>query len=346
MKNSIISVVIPIYNIQDYLERCIKSIVHQTYQDLEIILVDDGSTDNCPVICDQWGKKDHRIKVIHKQNAGLGMARNEGIEHATGEFICFFDGDDYIAEDLIEKAYGMIMIEKADMVTFGYNRVSSSGTIKASVIPKVPYIVYTGDQIRNEFIPNMLSPNPKTGENQNLWMSACSSLYSMKFVQNNNWKFVSERKIISEDIYSLIFLYSTLNKVVILQEALYYYCENNSSLTHVYRSDRFDKNNYFYDSCLRACMQLELGEKICQRVSYPYLSNTIMALKLIKLSELKRKERMNAIKKVILDSHFQEVIAKKDNRVGSFGRKLFLYFASLKMYRICSVLLKLQTRKD
>lgn len=84
-----ISVVLPIYNVEKYLNRCLKSVVNQTYKNIEIILVDDGSTDQCPELCEEWSRKDKRIKVIHKENAGLGMARNTGIENATGKYICF-----------------------------------------------------------------------------------------------------------------------------------------------------------------------------------------------------------------------------------------------------------------
>ena len=92
MDNQIlVSVVLPIYNVEKYMDRCINSIINQTYKNLEIILVDDGSPDNCPQKCDDWGIKDSRIKVVHKKNAGLGMARNTGIENATGDYICFID---------------------------------------------------------------------------------------------------------------------------------------------------------------------------------------------------------------------------------------------------------------
>ena len=95
MIDKLVSIVLPIYNVEKYLDRCIKSIVEQTYQNLEIILVDDGSPDNCPQICEKWRNLDSRVKVIYKDNAGLGMARNTGIENATREYICFFDSDHY-----------------------------------------------------------------------------------------------------------------------------------------------------------------------------------------------------------------------------------------------------------
>ena len=108
MEKELISVVIPVYNVEKYLKRCVESVVNQTYKNLEIILVDDGSPDECPQICDKLSKEDERIKVIHKSNQGLGMARNTGIENATGKYICFFDSDDYVELTTIEKSYDSI----------------------------------------------------------------------------------------------------------------------------------------------------------------------------------------------------------------------------------------------
>ena len=103
--NPLISVVVPIYNVEKYLERCVESLRSQTYENLEIILVDDGSPDGCPAICDAYVKKDARIQVIHQVNAGLSRARNAGIDIAGGEYIAFVDSDDYVAPDFIESLY-------------------------------------------------------------------------------------------------------------------------------------------------------------------------------------------------------------------------------------------------
>ena len=101
----LISVIVPIYNVEPYLNRCIESIVNQTYKNLEIILVDDGSPDNCPAMCDRWAKRDSRIKVIHKQNGGLSDARNAGLASATGNLISFIDSDDWIEPDFFSSLF-------------------------------------------------------------------------------------------------------------------------------------------------------------------------------------------------------------------------------------------------
>lgn len=118
MIKGLVTVVLPIYNVEQYLDRCINSVVNQTYKNLEIILVDDESPDNCPKMCDEWAKMDSRIKVIHKKNQGLGYARNTGIDSATGEYIYFVDSDDYIAMDTIELAYKAAAENNADIFPF------------------------------------------------------------------------------------------------------------------------------------------------------------------------------------------------------------------------------------
>lgn len=114
--NSLISVIVPIYNVEKYLQKCVDSIINQTYKNLEIILVDDGSPDNCPKMCDDYAKKDSRIKVVHKENGGLSDARNVGMEVATGEYISFIDSDDYISLDFYETLLQTMIDNDSDIV--------------------------------------------------------------------------------------------------------------------------------------------------------------------------------------------------------------------------------------
>ena len=121
MQQEKISIVVPIYNVEKYLERCIKSIINQTYKNLEIILVDDGSKDNCYNICEIYKKQDNRIVVIHKENGGLSDARNVGLLNSTSELICFIDSDDYVQKDYIEMLYNNLIEFKADISVCGFS---------------------------------------------------------------------------------------------------------------------------------------------------------------------------------------------------------------------------------
>lgn len=115
MMEPLISVIVPVYKVEKYLNKCVESIIRQTYDNLEIILVDDGSPDNCPIMCDLWAKKDHRIQVIHKQNGGLSDARNAGLNIARGELISFIDSDDWIEQDFFQSLYYALSKNDADI---------------------------------------------------------------------------------------------------------------------------------------------------------------------------------------------------------------------------------------
>lgn len=115
-----VSVIVPVYKVERYLEQCLVSIVHQSYRHLEILLVDDGSPDNCPQLCDMWAQRDSRIHVIHKPNGGLSDARNAGLRQAHGDLVAFVDSDDWLALDMIEKMTDAMLRNQADMVICQY----------------------------------------------------------------------------------------------------------------------------------------------------------------------------------------------------------------------------------
>ena len=127
MKNLLVSVIVPIYNVEKYLRKCVDSILNQTYKNLEIILVDDGSPDNCGNICDEYALSDSRIRIIHKKNGGLSDARNAGLDIARGNYILFVDSDDYIDETMVEKLYEALEKEKAEMSLCSFVYVNDDG---------------------------------------------------------------------------------------------------------------------------------------------------------------------------------------------------------------------------
>ena len=122
IKSVKISVIVPVYNVEKYLEKCVESILNQSLKDIEIILVDDGSPDNCPQICDEYATKDSRVKVCHKQNGGLSSARNEGLKHVSGEYYMFVDSDDWLDSETCEVTYNYAKQNDADCLMFSYTK--------------------------------------------------------------------------------------------------------------------------------------------------------------------------------------------------------------------------------
>ena len=131
--NCVISVIIPVYKVEKYLDRSIFSVINQTYKNLEIILVDDGSPDNCPKLCDDWAEKDSRIKVVHKENGGLSDARNAGMRVATGEIVSFIDSDDWIENDMYETMLNKMNEDSSDIVSCGVKWVNEDGSLIRNV---------------------------------------------------------------------------------------------------------------------------------------------------------------------------------------------------------------------
>ena len=346
MNKGLVSIVVPIYNVEKYLERCINSIVNQTYRNLETILVDDGSPDNCPQMCDEWTKKDNRIKVIHKQNSGLGMARNTGIECAQGEYICFFDSDDYIDLRTIEKAYTLANTEKLDIVVFGVTSLNRYGNLIKTRIPKTEKICYRDSEIQAEFLPDLIDSRHDSVKNRNLCLSAWSCLFSVELIRRNGWRFVSERENISEDSYSLIKLYKYVNSVGVLSEALYFYCENENSLTRTYREDRFDRIKRFYFDCSQMAEDLGYCHEIKTRISGLFLSFTLAAMKQIVIADMDTEEKRRLLKQITEDETMQSILRNPACRYRSKARRVLFCAMRAQMNRIVYGLVKLQARKN
>ena len=145
METSLISIIVPVYNIEKYLRKCIDSLINQTYHHIEIILVDDGSTDNCGIICDEYAKKDSRISVFHKDNGGQGSARNLALDICKGDYIMFVDSDDYVESDFCETALKTVLEKKVLCVSFGYYEIRNN--IKNELATRYPRYLNAEDAI-------------------------------------------------------------------------------------------------------------------------------------------------------------------------------------------------------
>ena len=341
--NSKVSIIVPVFNVEKYLDRCLKSLVNQSYKNLEIILVDDKSPDNCPALCDGWAEADERIRVIHKEkNEGLGFARNTGIENATGDYITFVDSDDYLENNAVEKALEAILKNEADIAIYGYQAVNKNGEVVQKCVPAPQKNLFEGEEIINSLLPDLLAPDTESGISTGLWMSSSGGLVKFEIIKNNNFRFVSERSIISEDIYSLTELYSFIRRAVVLPEAFYFYCENQASLSHTYREDRFEQIKHCYNETIKLSRSLGYPKKIETRIAYNYISNTIGAFKTILLSDKSKKEKTNYFKDIVFDSHLQEVLAEYNVSHESFNRKALLIAMKKRKWQIVYLLVSLK----
>ena len=214
MENDLISVIVPIYNVEKYLKRCVDSIANQSYTNLEIILVDDGSFDYCPSICDDYAKKDIRIKVIHREHGGPSDARNSGLEIATGEYIVFIDSDDWIHCDMINILYEILIKENADIVEC--KSVKTNGPV------------------------NDINDNENTNIISFTTEEAISALIDEKLLKQTVWNKIYKREILDgilfekgkyhEDDFYTYQVFGNSKKVVLCDRVLYYYFQRNDSI--------------------------------------------------------------------------------------------------------------------
>lgn len=210
-----ISIIVPVYNVEKYLDRCINSILKQTYQNLEIILVDDGSTDNSVEICDEYAKKDNRIKVVHKANGGLSDARNVGIDNATGEYIGLIDSDDWISEDMYLILYNNIKKENAD--------ISCCNKFLVYTNMMIPYGNVDFYEVMNsERAIELMCTHGY------LETSAYAKLYKKEIFQNIRYP----KGKVNEDIYTTYKLLDKASKIVYDATPLYYYRQRKGSITN------------------------------------------------------------------------------------------------------------------
>lgn len=336
--NQLVSVVIPIYKVEKYLNRCVGSVVDQTYKNLEIILVDDGSPDRCPEMCDEWVKSDSRIKVVHKENAGLGMARNTGLDNATGEYICFFDSDDYVDPTTIEKCVATMLRDDSDVAVFGC--VNDYGERRIPQKLDVKKFVFEGKSVQEELIPSLLTYGMGFG------ISCCMKFFKTAAINDNFIRFHSEREIISEDTIFILELLSKVKAVSIVAENLYYYCKNEGSLTTCYRSDRQAKNDDFVKKALVIAADLKLPKNVQDHIMARYHMYSVSAMKQILCSELPKWEKDRQLMDI-----FRSPILRKTlgfDVLGIHKKSLRLFFTLLRFrcYRMCKDLLCLKMKNS
>lgn len=219
VNNELISVIIPVYQVEKYLVRCLESVVNQTYKNLEIILVDDGSTDASGEICDEYAEKDDRIKVIHKENGGLSSARNAGLDIAQGEYIAFVDSDDWVTTDYVEYLYEILIRNDAD-----FSMANMMRTTKNTGIAYVPFV---GNEIvlnRDDFLKRLFKV-----ETQENVQYACAKLYKKTLFEKIRFPL----GLTAEDVPTTFQVALISNKIAYSPKVVYNYYFNPESITGI-----------------------------------------------------------------------------------------------------------------
>lgn len=300
-----ISVIVPIYNVEEYLKRCIDSIINQTYRNLEIILVDDGATDNCPLIADEYKKIDKRIKVIHKTNGGLSDARNAGIEIATGEYLMFIDSDDEINENMISILYDNLKKHDADISICGYQKIYIGDDIK-----KV-YKEYDVKVCKYNLFENMYNTYGK------YTIVAWNKLYKKELFETLRYP----KGKVHEDEFVIHELLKKCNTLVYDTRELYYYYQRNNSITSNFNLKRLnaiealeERLSFFKDDKKMYDMTMK---SYCLRLMYCYAQ-----MDSYKKERKELKNKFNENYKLIINSKYLSITDKIKILIAKVSPKL------------------------
>ncbi len=254
---ALFSIIVPVYNVEAWLGRCLDSILSDRCGDMELILVDDGSTDDSGRICNQYAASHANISVIHKENGGLSSARNAGLEQASGEWVSFIDSDDWVDKDSyhsVAMLLAQLGDQKPDLLKFGYKKVAGGET--KALAPCVPEGIYDRDGIVRELLPVAFGSKRISDSTLHTFvLSSCAHIYRREFLQETQKRFTSEREVGSEDFLYLYSLYVQASCVYVSHAVWYNYDTREGSLTRRYRKDLVAQYQ-----CLGALTHQELSE--------------------------------------------------------------------------------------
>lgn len=317
-----VSVIIPVYNVEKYFNQCMESVFSQTYANLEIILVDDGSTDNSGTMCDGYKEKDQRIVVIHKQNGGLSSARNAALEIATGEYVCFIDSDDFVENNLIELTVDKLEKTGADVCMFSYYTYNGEKSIPHT--RPLDKEIYKKDEILSTVMPMFIGQ--KGADGGVLLGFVCCQVFRKSTIGYQRFK--SERDYYAEDVVFDLEFYSDIDKMCVINKPLYYYRYVESSLSNGYRKNLFDKFMQLYDFKADAVIKCNLPdcEDRLNRVAFRSAIGGVLNVK--KATELTNKEKRKEIKKIATNPIVRGALKKI--KTSGIKEKIFALLLKLK----------------
>ena len=305
-----VSVIVPVYNTEKYLKRCLDSLIGQTLGEIEIVIVDDGSKEACALLCDEMAKTDPRIKVVHKVNGGLGFARNTGMEAATGEYIGFVDSDDYIEPTMYEKLYTAAANHNADLAISGICFVGGNMfSQEDTYLPKSYFdveTVFEGEKIR-ELLLGVIGALPHEPDDSRYGVSVCKNIFRKALQQEKELLFLSERKILSEDTLFMVDFIKQSTCAVGVPGAYYCYCRNEDSLSKSYNSTRFERSIVF----LRE-LEARISDFVTKDAYKLYLDRLTQGFGRILCSQEILHAREEKIPYVVLRKRLKEICTKEE----------------------------------
>lgn len=302
--NPVVSIVVPIYNGEKFIENCIKNIQCQTYHELELILVDDGSTDNTAKICDSYAESDGKIKVIHQSNKGLSAARNAGTKIASGEYLVYFDVDDDITSTLIEDNVSLAIKHNADVVmyNFWYYNVDTKEKKENRIGES-----FVGDS--EEFFNNYLIK----ALNHEVFNAPWNKLYKISFLRDNSLEFYEEYPIY-EDIIFGTRMFQFADRIVVNDRMYYiYYVRSSGSLITKYVDGYFESVSKFYCNALDYCSRYKNNDEQIMEFSGLYVRLVTTNLKQISCNKkLSEEKKQKLISNTCSNELFKSALKKSD----------------------------------
>lgn len=253
MYSTKVSVVIPVYKVEPYLHRCVESVLTQTLSDLEIILVDDGSPDGCPAICDDYAQKDSRIRVVHKPNGGLASARNAGMKLATGKWLFFLDSDDWLESDGLESLYAVGEAQQVDFVRYrairsGWPGMEPHAPCMVEPVRELHGGLYDRSAILNEIYPRLMVTQQLT---MGAIVGAWGSLYRLDFLRKHDLMFYEEVKFSEDLVFSARVARAAKSFYFVDKPGVYHYFYNPNSISKSFRAGRWDSCKGLIRTCER-----------------------------------------------------------------------------------------------
>lgn len=297
-----ISVIVPVYKVEKYIHQCIQSVLKQTYKDYEIILVDDGSPDNCPAICDEYAQKYNNIRVLHKENGGLSDARNAGTQIAKGEYVTYVDSDDYIGEEYLETLWKLSIKYDADICVVGIE------TFYEGKMPKKQ------KELEEEFCYTGIEALEKMLYQKTLDTSACAMLLPIEIALANPFPY----KKFHEDEFTTYKYYTSVSKVAVTSKKQYFYLQRAGSIMHTFGQaslDELDAADNLVEVCEKKYPDIVVAAKSKKFSDYCQVLLSIRDLDKIHPEIYNRIiVFLNDVKKMMLTNSK----ARKKNRVAAF----------------------------